>query len=198
MMSRRVFILGALAATLAGRSRPTHAQVEDLDKLFALFTSQGERRTAFVERRHSVLFRNPPETRGTLHFKPPTLLEREVTSPRRERVRIEGENVTLWTEDENGKVVERKASLATIPQLANLVLTIRSTLAGDLATLRKMFRVTLQAPLPKWRVELTPIDEPVANAVSMITMSGDRGEVERIQFTETSGDRTELLLSPAR
>jgi hypothetical protein len=197
-MNRRAFFVSSLAAALAARAQPAHAQVEDLDKLFALFATQGERRKAFVERRHSVLFRNPPETRGTLYFKPPTLLEREVTSPRREKVRIEGENVTLWTEDEGGKVLERKASLATIPQLANLVLTIRSTLAGDLATLRKMFRVTLQAPLPKWRIELTPIDEPVANAVSMITMSGDRGEVDRIQFTETSGDRTELLLSPAR
>src|SRR5262245_26980345 len=177
---------------------PARAQVEDLDKLFALFAAQGERRKAFVERRHSVLFRSPPESRGTLYFKPPALLERDVVSPRREKIRIEAETATLWTEGDDGKVVERKASLGTIPQLANLVLTIRATLAGDLGTLRKMYRVTLQAPLPHWRIELTPIEERTGAAVSLITMAGDRAEVERIQFTETSGDRTELLLGGAR
>lgn len=198
MRERRRFLrvlLGMLAASTGGSSL---AQVEDLDKLFALFAAQGERRKAFVERRHSVLFRNPPEARGTLYFKPPAVLEREVTSPRREKVRIDAETVTLWTDGEGGKVIERKASLATIPQLANLVLTIRATLAGDLATLRKMYRIALLAPLPRWRVELTPIEDPAGAAVSVIVMSGIGGEVERIQFTETSGDRTELLLSAVK
>jgi hypothetical protein len=198
MAERRVFLRVVAGALLALGAAPVQAQVEDLDTLFAMFAAQGERRKAFVERRHSVLFRSPPEARGTLYFKPPVLLEREVVSPRREKVRIDADTVKLWTEDENGKVIERAASLATIPQLANLVLTIRATLAGDLGTLRKMYRVTLQQPLPHWRVEMTPIEETVGAAVSLITMAGDRGEVERIQFTETSGDRTELLLGGAR
>jgi len=198
MAERRLFLRVLAGAVTAIGVAPVRAQVEDLDKLFALFAAQGERRKAFVERRHSVLFRSPPEARGTLYFKPPVLLEREVVSPRREKVRIDAEKATLWTEDESGKVTERAASLATIPQLANLVVTIRATLAGDLGTLRKMYRVTLQAPLPRWRIELTPIDETVGAAVSLITMAGDRAEVERIQFTETSGDRTELLLGGAR
>jgi hypothetical protein len=197
-MTERRFVLRALLGAGAAAVAPARAQVEDLEKLFALFAAQGERRKAFVERRHSVLFRNPPESRGTLYFKPPALLEREVVSPHHEKIRIDGASVTLWTEGDDGKVIERKASLTTIPQLASLVLTIRATLAGDLATLRKMYLIALQAPLPRWRLELTPIDEPVAGAVSAISMAGDRGDVQRIQFTETTGDRTELLLSAAR
>jgi len=197
-MTERRFLLRALLGAGAAAVAPARAQVEDLEKLFALFAAQGERRKAFVERRHSVLFRNPPESRGTLYFKPPALLEREVVSPRREKIRIDGASVTLWSEGDDGKAIERKASLTTIPQLANLVLTIRATLAGDLATLRKMYLIALQAPLPRWRLELTPIDEPVAGAVSAIAMAGERGDVQRIQFTETTGDRTELLLSAAR
>jgi hypothetical protein len=192
---------GALAVFGSATTSPARAQADkagDLEKLFALFASQGERRKVFVERRHSILFRNPPETRGTLYFKPPALLERDVTSPRRERVRIDAESVTLRTEGDDGKLVERKASLATIPQLANLVLTIRATLAGDLATLRKMYLIDMKEPLPHWRIELAPIDDPGANGVNAISMAGEGGEVQRIQFTETSGDRTELLLSTAR
>jgi hypothetical protein len=200
-MTERRVVLRVLLGTLAGVAVPARAARDDLEALFALFAAQGERRTDFVERRYSVLFRNPPETRGTLYFKPPALLEREAVSPRKEKVRIDAETAILRTEDENGKVTERKASLATIPQLANLVVTIRATLAGDLATLRKNYLVTMKQPLPHWRIELTPIapiDQPAGAGVSQVSMAGDRGEVERIEFTETSGDRTEIVLSPAR
>jgi len=196
-MADRRFVLRTLVAAAAAGTLPARAQAEDLDRLFALFAGQGERRKTFIERRYSVLFRSPPEQRGTLFFKPPALLERDVVSPRREKVRIDADSVTLRTEGDDGKTIERKAALATIPQLANLVLTIRATLAGDLAALRRLYFVTLKDPLPRWRVEMTPIEEPAAGGVTTITMAGDRADVQRIQFTETTGDRTELLLSPA-
>ncbi len=196
MADRRTVLQFLLAAAGAG-ALPARAQADELDRLFALFASQGERRKAFIERRHSILFRNPPEQRGTLIFKPPLVLERDVVSPRRERVRIDADSVTLRTEGDDGKPVERKAQLASIPQLASLVTTIRATLAGDLAALRRLYFITMPDPLPRWRVDMKPIEEPQAGGVMAITMAGDRGDVTRIQFTETTGDRTELLLSPA-
>jgi hypothetical protein len=200
-MRKRRLVVHAVLGAFAAMALPARARADDLEGLFALFAARGERRTAFVERRHSVLFRSPPEARGTLYFKPPALLEREVVSPRKEKVRIDAETVTLRTEGADGKTTERKASLVTIPQLANLVVTIRATLAGDLATLRKSYVVAMKQPLPHWRVELTPIagiDEQATAGVSQISIAGDGGEVERIEFTEASGDRTELLLSPMR
>ncbi|HTT09984.1 MAG TPA: LolA-related protein [Burkholderiaceae bacterium] len=199
-MTERRAVLCVLAGALLSSTAPARAGGDDLEGLFALFAAQGERRKAFVERRYSVLFRNPPEARGTLYFKPPALLERDVVSPRKEKVRIDAETATLRIEGDDGKVTERKASLATIPQLANLVLTIRATLAGDLATLRRNYVVTMTHPLPRWRIEMTPImkiDEAAGGGVSTISMAGERAEVERIEFTDTSGDRTEILLSPA-
>lgn len=196
-MTDRRLVLQAAVATLALAALPARAQRDELDKLFALFAAQGERRKAFVERRHSILFRNPPETRGTLLFKPPALLERDVVSPKRERVRIDADSVTLNTTGDDGKPLERKAQLTAIPQLANLVTTIRATLAGDINALRRLYYITMPEPLPRWRVEMKPIEEPVAGGVMAITMAGDQGDVTRIQFTETTGDRTELLLSPA-
>lgn len=196
-MTDRRLMLQASAAALAFAALPARAQRDEIDKLFALFAAQGERRKAFVERRHSILFRNPPETRGTLLFKPPALLERDVISPRRERVRIDADSVTLNTVGDDGKPLERKAQLTAIPQLANLVTTIRATLAGDINALRRLYYITMPEPLPRWRVEMKPIEEPAAGGVMAITMAGDKGDVTRIQFTETTGDRTELLLSPA-
>jgi len=120
-MTERRAVLCVLAGALLSSTAPARAGGDDLEGLFALFAAQGERRKAFVERRYSVLFRNPPEARGTLYFKPPALLERDVVSPRKEKVRIDAETATLRIEGDDGKVTERKASLATIPQLANLV-----------------------------------------------------------------------------
>jgi hypothetical protein len=200
-MTERRFVLRILVGALAAGVAPARAERGDLEGLFALFAAQGERRKAFVERRHSVLFRNPPEARGSLYFKPPALLERDVVSPRRENVTIDAETATLRTVGDDGKVTERKASLTTIPQLANLVVTIRATLAGDLATLRKAYSVAMTQPLPHWRIEMMPIaaiDEKSGGGITQITMAGDRGEVERIEFAESSGDRTEILLSATR
>jgi len=196
--TRRRRVLKVLLAGLAAHLAPARAEGGDLEKLFTLFAAQGERRRAFVERRYSVLFRNPPESRGTLFFRPPAFLERTVVSPRREIVRIDATNVTLTTEGDDGKPVERKASLASIPQLASLVLTIRATLAGDLATLRRMYYIELMQPLPHWRIEMKPVEEPAAGGVTAITMAGEGGDAQRLEFTETTGDRTEILLSAAK
>ena len=199
-MTERRVVLRVLLGTLAAVAAPARAASADLEALFALFAAQGERRTAFVERRYSVLFRNPPETRGTLYFKPPALLEREVVSPHKEKVRIDAETATLHTEDENGKVTERKASARDDPatrQPGGDHSCHACRRSGDIA---QDYLVTMKQPLPRWRIELTPIapiDQPAGAGVSQVA-AGDRGEVERIEFTETSGDRTEIVLNPAR
>lgn len=197
-MTDRRRLLQAMLAALSLAVPEAHARQSDLQRLFALFAAQGERRKSFVERHYSVLFRNPPELRGTLTFRPPDLLEREVVAPRKESVRIDGEDATLRSVGEDGKASQRTISLARYPQLAGLVLTMRATLAGDLPGLQRTYSVELKQPLPRWRIELTPLEEPAAGGVLAITMSGEAGEVERIEFTETTGDRTEIVLSAVR
>lgn len=182
-----IFLLNLLATATA------FAQPADLQRLFDTLAVKGERSAAFVERRHSALFRNPPEARGTLRFAPPALLEREVTSPRREHVRIEGEQVTVRTWGEDGRVNVYTLTLATQPQLAALTDALRAMLAGDLAALERRFVVRLLAPPPRWRVELAPRDDQVP--VAAIRFAGRPGEVERIEITEASGDRTEIELT---
>lgn len=180
----------------------------DLETLFAAFAAQGERSAGFVERRHSVLFRNPPETRGTLVFKPPALLERETIAPHRERVRIDGQQVTLWTTGDDGRMVERQVRLDVVPQLAALADTLRALLGGDLRALERLFAVDMQrapaaaatarpADLPaRWALNLKPIDESIGTLVRAVRIEGRAGLVDRIEFSEASGDRSELTIAP--
>ena len=53
----------------AGAGQAASTASAPVQRLFAQFAALGERRAAFVERRVSVLFRNPPEARSTLYFK---------------------------------------------------------------------------------------------------------------------------------
>lgn len=177
--------------------RPTdNAQRTTIERLVAALAVPGERTAAFVERRHSVLFRNPPEVRGTLRFMPPGLLERDVSHPRRESVRIDGERVTVRTWGEDGQPNVQRLTLAAQPQLAALADTLRAILAGDFAALERRFVMRLAQPPPHWRLELAPRDDQMP--LASIRLAGLAGEVERIEIVEASGDRTEILLTPRR
>ena len=46
----------------------------------------------FVERRTSVLFATPQESRGTLSYRPPGTVEKRTTSPIRETLTITADN----------------------------------------------------------------------------------------------------------
>lgn len=178
------------------RHPPTEDGRGALEALFASLAAQGERVAGFVERRHSALFRQPVELKGTLRFVPPALLERDVASPRRESVRIDGEQVTVRTWGEDGKTQTHRLALAAQPQLAALADALRAILAGDFAALERRFVVRLTQPPPRWSVELAPREEPTP--VASIRLAGAAREVERLEIVEASGDRIEILLTPRR
>lgn len=195
-------LLGAVcAAPLGAIAQPVGDQPgaprAELEALFARFAALGERRARFVERRHSVLFRNPPEARGTLYYKPPSLLERETTAPRRERVRIEGVQVTMWLTGGDGRVTERRVRLDVVPQLAALADTLRAMLGGDLRALERLFRVSMSRRAPdRWTLDLAPIDESIASVVRSVRVDGHAEHIDRVEFVETSGDRSEMTIEP--
>jgi hypothetical protein len=187
---------GALVAS------PAQAEARDeraaLQALFAQFAAQGERRADFAEKRVSPLLRVPVVTRGTLYFRPPALLERETTTPRHERVRIDGDVVTVRSEAPDG-AVEHTLRLSALPQLAALATTLRATLGGDLAALERLYRVEFKpGAAGAWSLLLTPLDDTLEAAVRRILINGTRAQVDRIEFVEASGDRTELAIAPRR
>lgn len=185
----------ALLFAVALMAADARAQDAELQRLFATLAARGERSVQFVERRHSALFRSPPAVRGTLRFVPPGRLEREVTGPPRERVAIDGEQVTVHTVDADGRQTVRRLSLASQPQLAALADALRAILAGDVAALARQFEVRLLVPPPRWQAQLLPHDAQLP--VTRIRLAGTEARLERIEIVEGSGDRVEIeLLAP--
>jgi len=188
----------ALAMLLALPALARAAEPE-LERLFAGLAALGQRRARFVERRYSALTRTPLESRGELLFKPPATLERVTLFPQREVIRIEGEQVTVRTAaaGETGEqTIERRFRLDSVPRLAQLAEALRATLAGDLAGLQRVFRVTLSLPPPRWRLQLEPFDESTAATLRLVNVSGRDTSIERFEMLEAGGDRTELQIAP--
>ena len=180
----------ALCAVGGGWPLPAHAlEVADLMSVLA----RVERSSAtFEETRHIAALTAPVVRRGSLSYVRPGQLEMVVDTPIAERVRIDGDRLTI--ESRNGSTQVR---LSEIPAAAAWVESVRATLAGDGALLGRHFRVRATGELAQWSLELVPLDEELAAIVARITITGAQAQVSRIEIDERGGDRSVMLITPA-
>ena len=209
-----VLLAALLLAAVAARADPPAAAAADaqLATIFAALGAQPQRRATFVEQRSSALFKVPQVASGVLRFRSPAWLEKETTSPRHERLRIDGDRVS-WelAEQRNpgndalaaergaapGTAAYRSIAIDADPRLAALVTGLRATLAGDLPGVERHFAVTLAAPGDHWRLTLLPRDPLVARSLIRIELEGRAGDLLRVAVIEADGDRSEMTITPA-
>ncbi len=86
--------------------------------------------------------------------------------------------------------------LRAYPQVVPFVESIRATLAGDRATLERLFNVGFDGTLAGWTLRLVPRDAALAAAVQDIRISGERATIHTVQIRQSDGDRSLLTLGP--
>lgn len=196
-MSRRTAVLALGALALPWRAASADDQ---LVRLFAELGARRERHARFVERKFSALAKAPLESSGTLTFRAPNTLERHTIEPQRESVRIVGDTVT-YEGTMRGSFQKRTFALADAPQLAALIESLRSTLAGDLAALRRHYDVALttaQEPIARgWQITLSPRERLLRDAVSKVVLRGAGSELTHVEIIEAGGDLTLLAITAA-
>lgn len=199
-----------------------HAAERDAQALLAAIgeaSRAGERQASFVEIKTSALLTTPVESSGTLRFRAPDLLEKATAAPRRERVTIEGERLTIEGIDGSGEIRRRTLRASEVPQLAPLIESLRATLAGDVAALQRHYEIALVADrkppdLPAndaarriartladpaaWLLRLTPHDVALRASVKQVLLHGAGRDIALVEFVEAAGDRTQLWIAPAR
>lgn len=209
-------LLAALIAAL-----PAHAREGDAAPVLAAIgaaSRAGERRATFVEVKTSALLSVALESTGTLRFRAPDLLEKVTLTPQHERVRIEGDRLTIEAQAPNGELRQKSMRPSDVPQLVPLIESLRATLAGDVAALERHYEVavvrepvrarpandaarriarSLADPLA-WTLQLVPRDAALRASVERLLMHGVGGEIGLVEFVEASGDRTELWITPSR
>jgi hypothetical protein len=84
--------------------------------------------------------------------------------------------------------------LKAYPQVLPFVESIRATLAGDRASLERVFRVELHGDLKRWSLLLVPRDLEVARLISQVRIDGSRDTLFTVEIRETDGDRSLMTL----
>jgi outer membrane lipoprotein carrier protein LolA len=182
-----------LAAMLVyGAAPAADSSTWDVARLMQELAKVKASKGRFVERRYVGILTSPLESSGTLLYVAPDRLEKRTLSPRVESVLLEGEQLTL----ESGQPKRRRSiRLEDYPAVGVFVESIRSTLAGDQAALKRLFEIALEGDERRWRMVLRPTDRNMQELLSEIRIGGSRGTIDSIEFLEPNGDRSTMTIT---
>lgn len=156
------------------------------DGLEALLAgSERPQRVRYVEERTLAALDIPMTLKGTLHFRPPDYLRKDVESPRQARYILDGDRLVIV---EGGE--RRTVGLDRVPALRAFAAALRATLLGDFATLRRYYRLEVSGRETGWTLRLTPRDEALARYVREVSVGGRAATIQRIEVVEQNGDRS--------
>jgi hypothetical protein len=89
----------------------------------------------------------------------------------------------------------QRFSLAAAPQIAGLVEGVRATLAGDLPTLERFYKVQLTGTDSAWRLNLRPRSARSARFVTSIDILGSQDRIGEIDTRSPNGDHSEMTIT---
>jgi outer membrane lipoprotein carrier protein LolA len=164
----------------------------DIEQLMQELARVKTAKARFVERKHLAILTAPLESSGTLTYVAPDRLEKHTLSPRSESLLLERDRLTL----ESGEPKRRRTiRLEDYPAVGIFVESIRSTLAGDLALLNRLYQVALEGDERRWRLVLRPGDPKMQEMVREIRIGGSRNWIGSIEVLEPGGDRSVMTIT---
>src|SRR5512135_2236001 len=159
-----------------------------MQSLARVQSSQGK----FVERKHLAVLDVPLTYSGTLSFRAPDHLEKHTLEPKEESLVLDQGVLTIENKTRN---LKRTLVLQQYPAIWAFVESIRSTLAGDLPTLQRFYKVELKGTSAKWRLKLLPLEQRTREMVREIVLAGRDNRVTSIEMTESNGDHSTMTVS---
>lgn len=151
-----------------------------------------ERRARFTEERRFAALDQPLLSEGRLLWRRPGLLEKHTEAPEAETLRISGDQVEVIRPGQP----TRALSLASQPQLRAFAEAMRAPLAGDLATLERLFEASLTGSPAAWQLRLRPRDARIRQAMAGLEIEGALAEPREIRLLQPNGDSQLLRIEP--
>lgn len=174
----------ALAASVRAAPPPEPAA------LLATLRQPPPTRTEFFERRQSPLLRAPLLFAGELERPVAGVLVKRTRTPQRERTKIQAEQVTVEREGEQ----PRRFSLRRAPELRALTASVEAVLGGDLALLKKHFRLRMEGSDQAWTLHLGPRDKRLAKRVEALRFLGTARELRCMDLVLTGAELSRTWL----
>jgi len=185
-------VTNALAgALLALASLPALAQWS-VDDLMTALAARGSADATFTEQRYVPVLDAPVQSSGTLRFVAPDRLEKHTLLPRAESLVLTGDQLTLLQGPRT-----RRLALTDLPDGGLAINSLRGTMAGDLAALRRGWNVTLFGERRIWTLSLTPLSAAVAQYIETVLIEGQQDRIDRIEIRQADGVRSVMQIKPA-
>jgi hypothetical protein len=192
-MRRYLFLLFLLLQGLAQSVAWASAASSDWTPESVLRTladhRQGEAR--FSEQKFIGVLDTPLLSAGTLTFRPPDYLEKHTTSPRDERMIIEGDVLTYTRQGQTYTL-----NLAEHPEATAYANSIRGLLNGNAALLQQNYALKLSGDRAHWVLLLLPTDPRIQSLIKSISVNGSGDHLQTIEYDQTNGDRSVMTLLP--
>jgi hypothetical protein len=178
-------------ALLALASLPALAQWS-VDDLMTALAARGSADATFTEQRYVPVLDAPVQSSGTLRFVAPDRLEKHTLQPRAESLVLAGDQLTLLQGPRT-----RRLALTDLPDGGLAINSLRGTMAGDLAALRRGWNVTLFGERRIWTLSLTPLSAAVAQYIETVLIQGQQDQIDRIEIRQADGVRSVMQIKPA-
>lgn len=146
----------------------------------------------FVERKFLSVLNRPIEMSGTLQFRAPDHLEKHTLTPKVESLVLDQGTLTI---DSRARNLKRTLVLQEYPAVWAFVESIRSTLAGDLPTLQRFYKIKLRGDEGSWQMQLLPVEQKTREVVREIIIAGQGQHVTSIETRESNGDHSTMTVT---
>lgn len=160
-----------------------------LDTLMRQFSQTSSAEARFTERKTLAILDTPVIMEGTLSYRRPDYIRKEVLRPDHSVFEIDGDRLSVETPQGI-----RTLSLDSHPLLRAFAASYRAILAGDPEELRRFYTVQLAGSDKAWVMVLEPTDSRVRERIDRITVSGSGNRIGSVRIDETSGDSSLMTI----
>jgi hypothetical protein len=161
----------------------------DLDRVMSALAQRKTGHVSFTEKKFIAMLDRPVESSGELLYDAPDRLEKRTIKPKPEDLVLEGGVVSA----QRGKH-HYVLDLKQYPQVVPFIESIRATLAGDRASLERVFKVDFTGSFERWTLGLVPLDSKLAKTVAQIHIEGEKDLIHTVEIREADGDRSLLTI----
>lgn len=185
-------VTSALAGALLALAPLCALAQWSVDDLMTTLATRGSADATFTELRYVPVLDAPVESSGTLRFVAPDRLEKHTLQPRAESLVLAGDQLTLLQGPRT-----RRLALTDLPDGGLAINSLRGTMAGNLASLRRGWNVTLIGEQRLWTLSLTPLSAAVAQYIETVLIQGQQDQIDRIEIRQADGVRSVMQIKPA-
>ncbi|MES3013121.1 MAG: LolA-related protein [Pseudomonadota bacterium] len=195
-IDRRCAALASVATLFAAFALPAHAQATfDIALLMRTLAQVKAGEATFTETRTVAMLERTLQSSGRLSFEAPDSFVRETLKPRREKIAVVGNSVTMSMGSGTG-VRSRTVPLDSVPEAAVIMEAIRGTLTGNRDAIERHFTPTVSGTPQRWTLELKPREPRLRELVIAVRLAGENGLVREVTVAMADGDRSVMTIEP--